>query len=65
MSVPASYTFDAPTFNNNESLFTKTFDCRIRKIKHLTLNRVLVSMRFVDEIAKTKFEDYLYRNEDY
>ena len=65
MSVPASYTLDAPTFNNNVILFTKTFNFTIRKIKNLTLNRVLVSVRFVDETAKTKFEDFLFRNEDY
>ena len=65
MSVPAVYTLDTPTFNNNLMSLKKTFNFDIRRMKYLPKNRLTVTLRFIDEAAKTKYEDYLYRNEDY
>ena len=65
MSVPAVYTLDTPTFNNNLMSLKKTFNFDIRRMKYLPKNRLTVTLRFIDEAAKIKYEEYLYRNEDY
>ena len=63
MTVPASYTLDAPTFNSNVLMLIEDFNFTIRKTKTLPMNRILVSVRFVDESAKTKFDNYLFESD--
>jgi hypothetical protein len=34
-------------------------------MKHLSKNRLTVTLRFENEVAKIKYENYLYRQADY
>ena len=65
MSVPAVYTVDTTTFNSVFTSLKKTFNFDLRAYEHISKNRLTVTLRFEDDAAKTKFEDYFYRNEDY
>ena len=66
MSVPAVYTVDTTTFNSAMMMsLKKTFNFDLRAYEHISKNRLTVTLRFEDDAAKTKFEDYFYRNEDY
>ena len=63
--VSAAFTLDAPSFNSNLMPLKKTFEFKIRKMKNLSKNRVLITLRFLDDTAKTKFEDFLFNNADF
>lgn len=63
--VSAAFTLDAPTFNSNLMMLKKTFEFKIHNMKNLPKNRILVTLRFLDTVAKTKFEDFLFNNADF
>ena len=65
MSVPAVYTLNAPSFNSNLTSLKKSFNFVIRRMKHLSKNRLTVTLRFENEVDKIKYENYLYRQADY
>ena len=65
MSVPAVYTVDTTTFNSAMMSLKKTFNFDLRAYEHISKNRLTVTLRFEDDAAMTKFEDYFYCNEDY
>jgi len=65
MSVTETYKLDAYSFFSDVGEFADMFNYSVRKIEQISIDRVLVTQRFVDEAAKIKYEDYLYRQADY
>ena len=65
MSVTETYKLDAYSFFSDPCEFADMFNYSVRKIEQIPIDRLLVTQRFVDEAANTKYEDYHYRNDTY
>tara|TARA_X000000950_G_scaffold159713_1_gene195593 strand:- start:1246 stop:1491 length:246 start_codon:yes stop_codon:yes gene_type:complete len=64
-TIPAAFMLDTNTFFRNEKELSERFNFEVRKTQFRdNANRVLVTVRFVNQESRTNFEKFLSNDSD-